>query len=54
MVNNDSAGPPASEAGPFHTDLETDAIGLLGATIVLRMRGNEDWLAKAGESIAEA
>ncbi|HEY7938139.1 MAG TPA: APC family permease [Candidatus Limnocylindrales bacterium] len=33
MVANESAGLPASEAGPFHTDLEEDAIGLLGATM---------------------
>ena len=33
MVTNESAGLPASDAGPFHTDLEEDAIGLLGATM---------------------
>jgi amino acid transporter len=33
MLGNDPAGVPASEAGPFHTDLEADAIGLLGATM---------------------
>jgi amino acid transporter len=32
MVSNES-GLPASEAGPFHTDLEENAIGLLGATM---------------------
>jgi amino acid transporter len=33
MLSNDSAEVPASETGPFHTDLEADAIGLLGATM---------------------
>jgi amino acid transporter len=33
MLSNDSAGMPATGAAPLHTDLEADAIGLLGATM---------------------
>lgn len=32
MVGNATVG-PGNESGPFHTELEADAIGLLGATM---------------------